>query len=321
MGIRVNRTVNTNDKIEKVIGIFKDIQSCLEDVLSHSDGENKKSMADICSEHGIDYLNLRNLLGTKVLEKIYADKIIDSSDIDLPEMDPYEKLFRAVFKCSNNEVIHFQADFRESVDYIMSQCLNEREQIIIRLRYGFDDSEHNEPVPMTLRELGKMFGLSMERIREIEMKSLRKLRIPKNAKVLRDGLIKLNADEEMRKIEVDRAIQESKEKIEKFKEELNKSNTTVLNMSDIKEIMMNTHINELKLSTRSYNGLIRGNIKNLYDLIIKSDMELSKLRNLGKASLDEIKISFDEYLKGFGTTRNTLRKGLGYDDDEEPLIY
>ena len=57
--------------------------------------------------------------------------------------------------------------------------LKPREQEIIRLRFGFDTGEE-----MTLEEVGKIYGLTRERIRQIEVKALRKLRHPTRSKGL-----------------------------------------------------------------------------------------------------------------------------------------
>ena len=51
------------------------------------------------------------------------------------------------------------------------RCLGPREQEVIRLRYGLGDAE-----PQTLEGIGKVFGVTRERIRQIEMGALRKLR-------------------------------------------------------------------------------------------------------------------------------------------------
>jgi len=51
--------------------------------------------------------------------------------------------------------------------------LNEREERVLRLRYGIDDNR-----PRTLEEVGKEFGVTRERIRQIEAKAIRKLRNP-----------------------------------------------------------------------------------------------------------------------------------------------
>jgi RNA polymerase primary sigma factor len=59
--------------------------------------------------------------------------------------------------------------------------LTPREQQIIKLRYGLDEGGR----PRTLEEVAKEFGITRERIRQIEAKVLRKLRHPRIGKVLR----------------------------------------------------------------------------------------------------------------------------------------
>jgi RNA polymerase primary sigma factor len=62
--------------------------------------------------------------------------------------------------------------------------LNEREQQVVRLRFGLD----GEGTPHTLEEVGKQFGVTRERIRQIESKTLAKLRHPHRSQKLRDYL-------------------------------------------------------------------------------------------------------------------------------------
>ncbi|MBQ7908564.1 MAG: sigma-70 family RNA polymerase sigma factor [Elusimicrobiaceae bacterium] len=59
--------------------------------------------------------------------------------------------------------------------------LSEREAKIIRLRFGIDSG-----YPRTLEEVGKMFNVTRERVRQIEAKAIRKLRHPSRTKMLKD---------------------------------------------------------------------------------------------------------------------------------------
>ncbi len=59
--------------------------------------------------------------------------------------------------------------------------LTDREEKVIRLRFGLDDGK-----PRTLEEVGKIFNVTRERIRQIEAKALRKLRHPSRSRKLKD---------------------------------------------------------------------------------------------------------------------------------------
>ncbi len=61
--------------------------------------------------------------------------------------------------------------------------LTEREEQVLRLRFGLDDGSSK-----TLEEVGQMFGVTRERIRQIEAKALRKLRHPSRSRKLKDFL-------------------------------------------------------------------------------------------------------------------------------------
>ena len=61
--------------------------------------------------------------------------------------------------------------------YSVMSDLTDREERVLRLRFGLDDGH-----PRTLEEVGKEFGVTRERIRQIESKALRKLRHPARAK-------------------------------------------------------------------------------------------------------------------------------------------
>lgn len=77
----------------------------------------------------------------------------------------------------------------ESVDFHMLRnqletvldTLTDREENVLRLRFGLEDGRTR-----TLEEVGKVFGVTRERIRQIEAKALRKLRHPSRSKQLRD---------------------------------------------------------------------------------------------------------------------------------------
>jgi RNA polymerase primary sigma factor len=71
---------------------------------------------------------------------------------------------------------------REQVDEVLS-ALSEREKTVLQLRFGLTD-DHSR----TLEEVGSVFGVTRERIRQIEANALRKLSDPKRSDKLRDFL-------------------------------------------------------------------------------------------------------------------------------------
>lgn len=71
---------------------------------------------------------------------------------------------------------------KDNIDQVLRD-LNERERRIIKLRYGLIDGNNR-----TLEEVGKEFGVTRERIRQIEAKVLRKLRHPSRSNKVKDFL-------------------------------------------------------------------------------------------------------------------------------------
>ena len=63
----------------------------------------------------------------------------------------------------------------------MLKTLNPREERIIRLRYGLEDN-----IIHTLEEIGKEYGITRERVRQIEVRAIRRLRHPARIKILKD---------------------------------------------------------------------------------------------------------------------------------------
>lgn len=72
---------------------------------------------------------------------------------------------------------------QEQLDEVLEQ-LTDREENVLRLRFGLDKNGEIR----TLEQVGQVFGVTRERIRQIEAKALRKLRHPSRSKQLRDFL-------------------------------------------------------------------------------------------------------------------------------------
>jgi len=72
---------------------------------------------------------------------------------------------------------------KEQLDEVLEQ-LTDREENVLRLRFGLDKNGEIR----TLEQVGQVFGVTRERIRQIEAKALRKLRHPSRSKQLKDFL-------------------------------------------------------------------------------------------------------------------------------------
>jgi RNA polymerase primary sigma factor len=73
-----------------------------------------------------------------------------------------------------------QSDLRDGIARIL-ETLSPKEAMVIKKRYGL-----GEDVPLTLEEVGLEFDVTRERIRQIEMKALKKLKHPSRCRWLRD---------------------------------------------------------------------------------------------------------------------------------------
>ena len=87
---------------------------------------------------------------------------------DTSQLSPIEQASRELLK--------------ENIDEVLS-TLTDREAKVLKMRFGLEGKN-----PMTLEEVGREFGVTRERIRQIEAKALRKLKHPSRRKKLQDYL-------------------------------------------------------------------------------------------------------------------------------------
>jgi len=105
--------------------------------------------------------------------RIYLHPVGSEEDSELGDFVEDQKT-TSPYEATNRAIL------REELDAVL-KTLSPREEKVLRYRYGLDDSS-----PKTLEEVGKIFNVTRERIRQIEVKALRKLRHPSRKKKLED---------------------------------------------------------------------------------------------------------------------------------------
>ncbi len=122
----------------------------------------------------VDVMKVREIMKVSQEPTSLETPVGDEEDSHLgdfisdPGPTPYEQTSRQLLKEHMEEVL---------------TTLSDREKKVLVLRFGLEDGR-----PRTLEEVGAQFGVTRERIRQIEAKALRKLRHPSRSKKLKDYL-------------------------------------------------------------------------------------------------------------------------------------
>lgn len=156
--------------------------------------------------------------------------------------------------------------------------LSEREREVIRLRFQ---------KKMTLEQCGKEHGITRERIRQIEAKAIRKLRHPSRVNMIKAVPLTEVQAQHSEYLKLSQAY----ELLSKAFEVCTAKRAdpgVVVPMAEL-AVHLQTPIEELGLSVRSYNSLRRAGKDTLRDIVEMTETDLSKIRNLGRKSAMEVK--------------------------------
>lgn len=127
--------------------------------------------AELAKELNIDEKKIKNIIKISKEPISLETPVGDSEDAFIKDFIENENDISPADTVSNN-------DLKERVREIL-KSLTPREEKVLKMRFGIDvASEH------TLEEVGKDFGVTRERVRQIEVKALRKLRHPSRSKKL-----------------------------------------------------------------------------------------------------------------------------------------
>ena len=148
--VHMVETINRLRKAEKKLAQVYNRKPTIEELAKELDLTPEK-VQDI-QKIAIEPLSLESPVGDEE-DTTYADFVSDGD-----ALDPLEYTIKSKYK--------------EELDKVLS-TLKDKEEEVIRLRYGLVDGKQH-----TLEEVGKVFNVTRERIRQIESKALRKLRHP-----------------------------------------------------------------------------------------------------------------------------------------------
>ena len=129
-------------------------------------------------------MNIKRLILGYLDTNVYI-LTIDNEAIIIDPADDFNTIKKELkdYKVVGCLLTHYHPDHMGALEEVLS-TLTEREQRVLRLRFGLDDGQCR-----TLEEVGQIFGVTRERIRQIEAKALRKLRHPSRSRKLKDFLI------------------------------------------------------------------------------------------------------------------------------------
>jgi len=130
---------------------------------------------EIATEMGIDEEKVRDILKIAQEPVSLETPIGEEEDSHLGDFIEDEEALAPAEAASYSLL-------KEQLEDVLD-TLTDREEEVLRLRFGLDDGRAR-----TLEEVGKVFGVTRERIRQIEAKALRKLRHPSRSKKLKDYL-------------------------------------------------------------------------------------------------------------------------------------
>lgn len=158
--------VHMSEQIAKYMAIFRRLEQ---------EQGRAPSLAEVAGEMGVSVKRVEHIREIAQRPLSLEKKVGDEADSELGEFladddspDPTEQAGREML--------------REEIELILDDLLP-REAEVLQLRYGLIDGKQH-----TLEEVGERFGVTRERIRQIETKAIRRLRHPTRSKKLRDFL-------------------------------------------------------------------------------------------------------------------------------------
>ena len=276
---------------------LKDVLNAINDI---RDGHSE---ASVCKKYNFNKSSFRRLIFNEKIGFKYNGiiKIPASSDKDFRLEDEllswHERLYLDVFPDRN--YTNIPPNIEEVIDYLLSednQFLTERE---IKVLLGLYRDGGN------LQTVGKRYGVTRERIRQISEKGIRKLRNPKALRIFEYGIVSIEAMDRIRHQRMASAIAEA-ELNDYSRIEYDIKNADPQRLHELRNLIderynslsngyRNVDIYDLELSIRATNVLKRNGINTLCDLSKLNKGQLFKMRNMGRKTMDEILEKLRDY--------------------------
>ncbi|NJO21070.1 MAG: sigma-70 family RNA polymerase sigma factor, partial [Spirulinaceae cyanobacterium RM2_2_10] len=165
------RTIRLPIHIVEKLNKLKKAQRTLKQTLHRNPNE-----AELAAELEVTVPQLHQLLQLRRQSLSLNHRVGKGEDTEL--VDLLEDSELCLPEERTNEVM-----LQQEIWSVLDEVLTEREKDVISLRYGLNTSQ-----PYTLEEVGGMFNLSRERVRQIQSKAMRKLRRPQVARRLKGWL-------------------------------------------------------------------------------------------------------------------------------------
>ena len=220
------------------------------------------------------------------------------------EEGSFEDIIPDSSACTPDEIIEDSESIQRLRGLIHN--LDEREKTILVMRYGLDGSR-----PKTLEEVSRIIGRTRERVRQIQMQSLKKLRVMIEDETYdNDGNRQENDGNRQEEEIADPMpilppLNVNKAGVQRAARNRSRGPRTGDPIVDFK--LQREHngklgatkssLDALKISTRSLNSLRSAGIETVAELAIKSPQDLLDIRFFGEKCLNEVQAALNEYYK------------------------
>ena len=131
------------------------------------------SVEEIADELGVTAAKVEEIIKISMEPVSLETPVGEEEDSHLFDFIPDTKM-------KSSEAVVDEIMLRKAIDQVLS-TLTERERKVLILRFGLDDGN-----PKTLEAVGEIFGVTRERIRQIEAKAIRKIKYPARRQMLED---------------------------------------------------------------------------------------------------------------------------------------